>query len=112
MITKQDLDEAILECQGKRNPDANTCMKLAAFYTIKNQMFPTNDEKDPEMPIVEGNFSYSHGNEIVFDGESDFSRSIHGRDQLEVFPIIDELMDTLKVINPRLYSGVMRRLNQ
>ena len=40
MITEQDLQEAIAECQGERHPNANTCMKLAAFYTIKNELYP------------------------------------------------------------------------
>ena len=35
MITEMDLQEAIAECQGKRNPNADTCIKLAAFYIIK-----------------------------------------------------------------------------
>ena len=34
MITEQDLLEAIAECQGQRNPNANTCIKLAAYYII------------------------------------------------------------------------------
>ena len=45
MITEQDLAAAIAECQGKRNPDAATCIKLAAFYTIRDAMFPENTEK-------------------------------------------------------------------
>ncbi len=50
MITEHDLQEAIAECQGKRNPDANTCIKLAAFYTIKEHLFPKNIEAIPVEP--------------------------------------------------------------
>ena len=39
MITEQALKEAILECEGERNPNASTCIKLAAFYVIRNEMF-------------------------------------------------------------------------
>ena len=39
MITEKDLQEAIAECEGQRNPNANTCIKLAAFYTIRQHMF-------------------------------------------------------------------------
>lgn len=112
MITKQDLDVAILECQGKRHPDANTCIKLAAYYTIRENLFPSDTKKDPEIPKYEESYSYSCGNAVVFDGESEFAHIINGRDQMEVFSIIDELMETIKVINPRLYSGVIRRLSQ
>ena len=34
MIKEEDLQEAIAECQGVRNPNANTCLKLASYYTI------------------------------------------------------------------------------
>ena len=34
MITRKDLIEAIEKCQGQKNPNANTCIKLAAYYTI------------------------------------------------------------------------------
>ena len=34
MITRRDLLEAIDKCQGQKNPNANTCIKLAAYYTI------------------------------------------------------------------------------
>ena len=40
LIREQDLREAIAECQGKRNPDANTCIKLAAYFTILQNMYP------------------------------------------------------------------------
>ena len=34
MITEEELQEAIAECQGQRNPNANTCLKLASYLTI------------------------------------------------------------------------------
>lgn len=40
MITEHDLQEAIAECQGERNPNAQTCIKLAAFYTIRDHLYP------------------------------------------------------------------------
>lgn len=105
MITKRDLDEAILECEGKRNPDSNTCVKLAAFYTIRNHMFPTEEAVQPER-----GYSYSAGGDIEYSSDSEFAQAIQGKTQEEVFSILDELMETVKVLNPRLYAGVMRRL--
>ena len=52
MITEHDLQEAIAECQGKRNPDAKTCMMLAAFYTIRREMFGKPEQvREPEEPL-------------------------------------------------------------
>ena len=52
MITEHDLKEAIAECEGQRSPTANTCLKLAAYYTIKDKMFPqtTSDEVKQSPP--------------------------------------------------------------
>ena len=38
MITVDELKAAIAEMQGERNPNAQTCIKLAAYYTILNEL--------------------------------------------------------------------------
>lgn len=108
MITEKDLQEAIAECQGERNPNANTCIKLAAFYTIKNELFGKNDKFEEVVP----SYSYSGQpeNVIDYDSGSEFSNLINGRPQKAVLDVMDELMETLQAINPRLYAGVLRRL--
>lgn len=108
MITEHDLDAAIAECQGKRNPDANTCIKLAAFYTIKRELF--REEKNVEQPA----YSYAPAPDrsvIEIDSDSVFARAIDGRNQYEILPVLDELMSTLKVIQPKLYNAVLDKLS-
>lgn len=103
MITERDLDTAIAECQGKRNPNANTCIMLAAFYTIKREMFGE----------IKPDYSYAPApvEEIIdFDGDSEFARAIDGKQQKNVLPVLDELMGTLSIIQPRLYHVVMEKL--
>lgn len=104
MITEKDLQEAIAECEGQRNPNANTCIKLAAFYTIRDHMFGSGtDDKEQ--------YSFSaHGDAVTYEGKSEFAQAITGRDYNEVLEIMDELMTSLSVLNPRLYAGVMRRI--
>lgn len=112
MITEQDLQEAIAECQGQRNPNASTCIKLAAFLTIKDALYGKEKEQPEQAPV------YSFASEpeprypiIDYDGDSEFAQEIDGRRQDEVLPVIDELMDVIKATNPRLYAGVIRQLN-
>ena len=105
MITKKDLDAAIAECQGKRNPDANTCIKLAAFYTIKREMFGSTEQAE--------SYSYApapNQNTIEVKSDSEFARAVSGMSVSEFLPIIDELMSTLQIIQPRLYGAVMMKL--
>ena len=106
MITETDLNTAIAECQGKRNPDAKTCMMLAAFYTIKREMF--GEEKHAEAP----SYSYAPAPVAVIeaDGDSEFARAVDGKEQERVIPVLDELMQTLSVIQPKLYDAVMTKL--
>lgn len=107
MITERDLQEAIAECLGKRNPDASTCIKLAAFYTIRQELFPASTEPLPQ------SYSYASGpdrEEIVsVDSDSEFARAVNGMKLEEVWPVMDELMETLKVIYPRLYNAVLAK---
>ena len=111
MITLRDLDEAIMECQGERNPTANTCIKLAAFYTIKQHLFSEPGYKSEGPPQPNEGYSYDNAPVIVYPGDSDFAQAVNGREQTSVFSVMDELMETLRVINPNLYAGVMRRLD-
>lgn len=107
MITERDLEQAIAECQGERNPNANTCIKLAAFYTIRNELFGKT-----ELPVPSYSFSPAEpvDTHIHYTSDTDFSRAIDGRNPDDIWPIMDELMSTVGVLMPRLYDGVMRKL--
>lgn len=109
MITEQDLQEAIAECNGQKNPGASTCIKLAAFYTIKDHLFPKEDT-----PV----YSFSappdliQNEKIEYSGESDFAQAIAGKSTADVLSVVDELMDTINVFMPQLYAGVIQKLNE
>ena len=109
MITEKDLQEAIAECQGQRNPNASTCIKLAAFYTIRRELFGEEKEAGP-LP----GYSYAAQIEpkqtIRNESGSEFAQAINGRLQSEIWPLMDEMMDTIHAIHPRLYRAVMERL--
>lgn len=106
MIREDDLREAIAEMQGQKNPNANTCIKLAAYYTILDHI----TEQEPRT-VYSDMASYSAGSSAIeYEGESDFAKTIKGRDPSDVWPVLDELMTTLQVMHPRLYSGVMAKI--
>ena len=104
MITEQDLQAAIAECQGQRNPNASTCIKLAAYLTIQEHLYG-----EQELP----RYSYASEplkEEIDYFSDSEFGKIVNGRHTDEIMPVIDELMETVKILNPRLYAGVLRKL--
>ncbi|MBP5728582.1 MAG: hypothetical protein J6Y48_16035 [Clostridia bacterium] len=110
MITEQDLQEAIAECQGQRNPSANTCIKLAAFYTIRRELF--GEGKDAaQLPGYSFLPEPSAADSMIRNpSDSEFARTIDGRKQEEIWPLMDEMMETIQAIHPRLYRAVMERL--
>ena len=107
MIKEQELKEAIAECQGQRNPNANTCIKLASFYTILDHMYKKTAE-DPIEPTY--SFANETENTITYQSGTEFADAIYGRNVDEIMTIVDELMSTLYVVNKPLYNSVMRRV--
>ena len=111
MITEKDLQEAIAECIGQRNPNANTAIKLAAFYTIKRELYG-EDKETVQLPSPTG-YSFAPAPEeslVNNPSDSEFARIIDGRPQTEIWPLMDEMMDTISMIHPNLYHAVLDRL--
>lgn len=114
MIREEELHEAIAECLGKRNPDANTCIKLASYYTILEQLYP-NDKAVQEfqpMPVIPAQSFSADPESIQYEGDSEFAQAISERSVSHIMPIIDEMMQTIQVLQPRLYDAVMRRIKE
>ena len=102
MITEKDLEEAIAECQGQRNPNANTCIKLAAYMTILRNM------RGEETPPV---YSFARGPVAVeIESGTEFAEITAGMDPAEVLGIMDELMTATAIYNPRLYAATIRKI--
>lgn len=104
MIREQELLEAIAECQGQRNPNASTCIKLASYYTILDHM--KEEPKVSEIPT----YSFAAPPEVYYKSDTEFGQKVASLDINDVLAVMDELLTTLSVINPRLYNGVMRKL--
>lgn len=104
MITEKELHEAIAECQGTRNPDAKTCLKLASFYTILDHV----KEKETPQQVVQ--YSYAGPPEEKYVSQTEFGEITSALDDYTIMEIMDELMSTLSVVEPRLYASVMRKL--
>ena len=107
MITQADLEQAIAECQGERNPNASTCIKLAAFLIINRELY--GEEKNAEQLPAYSFAPAPDRNIIEFESDSDFARAIDGMPLDEFLPVMEELMQTLEIIQPRLYGAVMAK---
>ena len=108
MITIKDLQEAIAECKGERDPNANTCIKLAAYYTIMEHM------QDNSMSAQKYSFAAGPPPSAVVDyqGTSEFAECARGMPLNDFMAVMDELMSTLQILNPKLYNSVIRRVSE
>ena len=104
MITEKDLDEAIAECQGVRNPTANTCIKLASFLTLKKELFGEPLEEQPAYSFM------SERKEASYSSDTDFGKLAHEKNTEEVLEIMDDAMSALSVLNPPLYQSILRKI--
>lgn len=105
MITEKDLQEAISECLGVKNPSSQTCIKLAAFYTIKEHMYGNAPEDE--------GYSFSADERYIqYESDSEFGKLISGRKSDEIWAVMDEAMEALQVLNPRLYANIIRKIGR
>ena len=110
MITRRDLDEQIERIRGQIDQTMTDCVRLAALYTIRDHLdgeppegyYGAAEPSAPEMTETEV---------IIGDyGDTEFLKVIAGLDSEFVWSIMAEAMDTLKVMEPRFYAGILRKL--
>lgn len=104
MFTEAELIDAIDQIkQGKHT--IQNCERLAAVYTVLDHV------SGVQKPMIE----MSHDNKIEAEvglyGKSEFLESIAGKSAKEAWLLIDELIDALTVLNPRLINNFFEKLN-
>lgn len=92
MITQKEVQDAITQCLNEKNPNANTCMKLAAFMII-NERFNGGKQED-------------------YSGDSEFASIVKDKSQSAVYGVFSDLLDKLQLTNPRLYDYAIKRLKE
>ena len=107
MITVDELKAAIAEMQGERNPNANTCIKLAAYYTILNEL-----QGKPDTSGYSSVPAPSVSETVDYYSETEFGQIVQEKSIVSILEVVDELISVLSAIQPRLYNGVMRKLNE
>lgn len=77
--------------------------KLATLYTIRAEM---NKENEPQSAapraVVQSIPAY---------GSSEFLRIVSDKEPRDAWRVMDELMESLSVMQPKTYAAVMNKLN-
>jgi len=111
LITENQLEAAIAEMQGQRHPNADTCLKLASYYTIRNELYPKTEAK----PMIEDRYSYAappvpQNSTIDYESDTEFGKAVYGKNVDDVLAKLDEIMTGVYVVEPSLYRRIMRDL--
>lgn len=108
MLDMKEIDAAISRLESGETTFSG-CAKLADLYTVRDHIL------GQEIPY-EREYSQASGPEKPEDqktdlyGDSDFLKAVSGKTSSNAWAIIDELMDTLHVVNPKVYDSVMRKI--
>lgn len=86
---------------GEERPTYQVMEKLAALYTVRDHLVLGIESKAQEVTCT---------NEIPHISDTDFGKAIEGKDQKDVWPVMDELASTLSLVQPKLYEGLMNKL--
>lgn len=104
MITEKELSQAIRECQAEPIT-GNKRETLADLFIIKDHLFPG--------PALSGYSAARSPEKITLEtnGGSDFLRIVDGKDAAKVLSVLNELLEALEILHPRLYDGTLSKLN-
>lgn len=105
MLDAREIDSEIAKWEALESSYPNYA-KLADLYVIRREM---QKQEPPEEPY---NWGYSSATAETLDqyGDSDFLQAIAGKVPAAVWEIMDDLMDTLRAVNPRVYDRIMGKI--
>lgn len=101
MFAKRELLDAISECENA--PESyQKCERLATFYTLYDHLYPNS------------NANVEQVTESIVDnyGDSEFFKAVEGVNAKDAWAIMSELMETMKVMQPKVYNSIMYKLSQ
>lgn len=102
MISRRELLDAISEIENSGNTLRN-CEKLSALYSIYDHCFCE------DLPYAR---SVERVSETVvdFDAVSEFAECVNGKNAADVWRIMEEEMEAVKILQPRLYDATLTKI--
>ena len=94
MISIDELNKTILDLETNRDTTYATCERLAWLYIVRDHL-TQKMSKEP----------------LTLAGESEFLAAVNGKCGDAVWKIMDELAETVKMLHPRVYESVLKKLN-
>lgn len=110
MLKKDELNEYIADLKSQKNHTKSDLALLSSLYTIVDHAF---EQEEPTMRAY-SQAAAPIATKTALDryGDSDFLLVVAGKMPDAAWAVMDDLMDTLRVVNPRVYESVMRKMRQ
>ena len=109
MITEKEVAQAIEECM-QEPVTGNKRAVLADLIIIQDYLFgePTRAQEVQQMPMPMQSYSASTMEQvetyIETTGDSEFLKAVDGRKADKVWKLMDELVEAVKILHPRMYT--------
>ena len=100
MMDLEEIEKAIEEHE-QMQTNLQVCERLAWLYIVRDYLSNKDNSVKDNSPTSERNIDVA---------ESEFGKLIRSKSQERVMAVIEELMQTIEVINPRLYAGTIQRI--
>lgn len=99
MIDYSEVEKTLLEAESNYDTSFAALAKIAPLYCA--MIYKTLSTKT----------AIAHPEPLDISGDSDFLSAVSGKNSMEVFAVMNELMETIKIINSKLYFAVMKKLD-
>lgn len=104
MFTEAELVDAINQINDGKHSIQN-CERLAAIYTVLDHLYGI------QKPMVEVSHDNRIESEVGLYGKSEFLELIAGKPAKEAWLLMNELVEAVTVLNPRLMNNFFEKLN-
>lgn len=103
MFSKNEILDAIDDLEEAPATYQNA-EKLATFYSLYDHLFVTKEPMNRIESI----------REVIIGkyGDSEFMRTIEGKKAEAVWSVMDELLQTIQMLQPRLYNATIEKLKE
>lgn len=107
MLDEREIHKEIARLEYEESSYPNYA-KLADLYAIRAEMQKKPTEKiEPQYTRL-----YSGAPAPIAEDSSDFMQIVRAKNQTDVWRIMDELMTSLQVMQPRTYTAVMAKIER
>ena len=98
MLDKAEIRKEIARLEYEESSYPNYA-KLADLYVIRDKMQEEEPAPVTAEPATVGEY-----------GDSDFLLAVAGKDPARAWAVVDELMDTLSLVNRKVYDSMLRKI--